>query len=266
MDLKKTYSYFVVDNLKTTSIVYLVVTGVTLLIFLFANFMGESLALKDVVDLIPNYFTVAIVSFIISIVMNRSNDLICNQFGKSRKTAFISNFLVLFSIGLIFALIFSLLKSFFYSFELNEYLKYKEHLFNFNINNKQLLVGASAKYINRFSYLLYNFAYYSFLAIAFSILGIFIYSLWVRLEKLYRWIVFLLVPVIITYLTPKLIIFYISDSSRTIVFVNNIIKLFGLENGFSYQFIFVSTIIILIPMLIISYFIMLKKPLYGVKK
>ncbi|MGD1821440.1 MAG: hypothetical protein ACPKM0_01610 [Pleomorphochaeta sp.] len=266
MDIKKTYSFFVVDYLKTSAIVYLIVMGITFIIFMFANLMGNHFEFNELRNLIPNYFTVFIVVFIMSIVSNRNSDLICNQFGRSRTTAFISNILVMISISIVFALIFSLLKSIFYSFDLEDYMFKKSYFTNVRFNNKQLFVGSGAKYISNFSYFLYNFAYYSFISFYASVIGLFIYSLWVRLEKIYRWIAFIFIPVLIAYSIPRLIMFQMDNSEKAIRTMNKIIHFFGLQNGFSYQYILVSILVILIPLIIISYFIMRKKPLYGKKK
>lgn len=266
MELKKTYSYFLKDNIKTTAIVYLVVAGVTLAIFLLTGLFGESLSLSDLIDLIPNFFTVAIVSFIISIVASRSSDLICNQFGKTRETSYISNILVMLSLAFVFALLFSFLKSFFYTFELSNYLKYKNFLIDVDFNNKEFLIGPNSKYISRLSFFIYNFSFYSYIAFAFSTLAIFIYSLWVRLERLYRWFVFLVIPLLLAYSIPKIIISYITNNQNTINIIDKLVVFFGLENGVSLQYFIVSTLVILLPLLIISYFIMQKKALYGKKK
>ncbi len=266
MDIKKTYSYFLNENIKSTGIVYSIVVGATILIFILALFLGEPFVASDLIDLIPNYFTVLIVAFIFGIVSNRNMDLACNQFGKSRKTAYYSNILVLFSTSLIAAFLFSTLKSFFYMVEYNSYMQLRDNFTSFGSYNKELFIGSNVQYVSRFAYWLYHFSYYTYVSIFAISLGVFIYSLWVRLEKLYRWIVFLLIPLILAYLVPKFIIHFLSDSNSTMSFINRFINFFGLQNGFSYKFIFVSTVSVIIPLLIIAYFIMLKKPLYGKKK
>ncbi len=266
MDIKKTYSYFLNENIKSTGIVYSIVVAVTLFILIFALFMGEKFVASDLINLIPNYFTVLIVSFIFGIVSNRNMDLVCNQFGKSRKTAYHSNLLVLFTISFIVAALFSTLRSFFYVTEYNSYIELSGNFNSFISYNKELFIGSAIQYVSRFAYWLYHFSYYSFISIFAITLGVFIYSLWVRLEKLYRWIVFLLIPLIIAYLIPKFVIHFFVDSNNTMSLITKFINFFGLQNGFSYKFIFVSLASIIIPLLVIAYFIMLKKPLYGKKK
>ncbi len=266
MHIKQTYSYFLKDNLKTTGIIYSIVIGVTFLVFLLFVLLGESFSLSDLNGLIPNYFTVFIVSFIFTLVSGRTTDLACNQFGKSRETSFITNLLVLSTIAIIVGLLFSLLNTIFYKVQFNEYIEVRTHFQNVYIENKSLFVGSNAKYASRFSFLLYNFSYYVYLSICATALGIFIYSLWVRLEKLYRWVVFLFIPVVLAYAIPKAIIENLFGNAKVIQFFKNCIRFFGLENGFSYQFIFVSLLTIILPLLIIAFFIMRKKPLNGKKK
>jgi len=229
---------------------------------IFALMVGESFTLSDAKDLIPNYFIVGLISFIVSIIFSRNSDLICNQFGKSRETSFFSNILVFLSLAIIFALLFSILKMFFFRYEYSDYMRIREFRVSW--------MGAGNDYPIQFaskgSFFLYNFAYYSYIAFAFSVVGIFVYSLWVRLEKLYRWIVFLFIPIGITFIIPRFVLLGINNPNRIMNFFEKLIRFFGLENGFSYKYIFISTIVFLIPLLIISYFIMRKKPLYGKKK
>lgn len=262
MDIKKTYTYFLKENLLMTAIIYSIVVAVTLLVTLFAFFVGERYVVSDLVSLIPSFFTVLVVSFIFSLISNNTMDLACNQFGKSRKTSYISNILVMVSISFLIAFVFSTLTSFFYKSQYTNYLMRSSSSFG------SLYSGNDTKYLSYFSYWLYNFAYYTYISIAASTVGIFIYSLWARLEKLYRWIVFLFIPVTLAYVVPRVIIYFFFESNgrSPMNFFVRIIKLFGLENGFGYQFIFVSIILTVIPLLIVSYFIMLKKPLYGKKK
>ncbi|MGD1817620.1 MAG: hypothetical protein ACPKNR_11355 [Pleomorphochaeta sp.] len=266
MDLKKTYSYFVLDYLKSIAIVYLIVTGVTVALFVLAMFWGEAFSIDVLADFVPNYFTVFIVCFIFSLVSNRSGDLIFNQFGKSRQTSFVVNLLVMITISIITAFVFSLLLSLFYKLKLTDYVKFQAETDGFAIINGHTSIQPSYKFDSRITFWLYSFVYYIYVSIFASSVGIFIYSLWIRLEKLYRWIVFLLIPVGLTYLIPKFIIDYIGGNPNSKMFLINFIKFFGLENGFSYKFVFVSTLVVILPLLVISYFIMLRKPLYGKKK
>lgn len=266
MDIKKTYSYFLKDYFKTTGIVYLVFSGVTLLIAILSVMLGEHFALNDIRDLIPNYFIVGLVTFIVSIIFNRNSDLISNQFGRSRETAFFSNLLVFLSLAIVFAFIFSLLKMIFFQAELDDFMRYKSYFSSFRINDKELMVGAYAKYANRGTLFLYNLTYYSYIAFAFSVVATFVYSLWVRLEVFYRWVVFLFVPIGISFIIPRFVIMGMNDPNRIMIIVDKITRFFGLQNGFSYQYVLVSTLVILIPLLIVSFFIMRKKPLYGKKK
>jgi hypothetical protein len=266
MHIKQTYSYFLKENLKTTGIIYSIVVGVTLLVFLLVMFLGETFSFSDIQGLIPNYFTVYVVSFIFTLVSSRNVDLICNQFGKSRETSFISNLLVMISISFIVALLFSTLNSIFYKSQYQEFIEFSAHFKNTYFENKSLFIGSDIRYASFFSYWLYSLSYYTFISIAASALGIFIYSLWVRLEKLYRWIVFLFIPVVLAYAIPKAIIENVFGNQKVIQFFKNCINFFGLENGFSYQFIFVSLLVIILPQLILAYLIMRKKPLYGKKK
>ncbi len=262
MDIKKTYSYFLKDYLKTTGIVYLVFAGVTILMVFFALIIGESFALSDVKDLIPNYFIVGLISFIVSIIFSRNSDLICNQFGKSRETAFFSNILVFLSLAVIFAFLFSILKTLFFRYEYSDYMRIRE----FTVSWMGPAREYSIQYANKLSFFLYNFTYYSYIAFAFSAVGIFVYSLWVRLEKLYRWIVFLFIPIGITFIIPRFVLLGMNNPNRIMNFFNKLTRFFGLENGFSYQYVLVSSLVFILPLLIISYFIMRKKPLYGKKK
>ncbi|MDC7249209.1 MAG: hypothetical protein PQJ49_04745 [Sphaerochaetaceae bacterium] len=266
MHIKQTYSYFLKENLKATGIIYSIVVGVTFLVFLLVMMLGETFSFSDIQGLIPNYFTVYVVSFIFTLVTSRNVDLICNQFGKSRETSFISNLLVMISISFVVALLFSILNSIFYKSQYQEFIEVSAHFKNVNINNKSLFIGSDVRYASLFSYWLYSLSYYTFISIAASALGIFIYSLWVRLEKLYRWIVFLFIPVVLAYAIPKAIIENLFGNQKVIQFFKNCIHFFGLENGFSYQFIFVSLLVIILPLLILAFFIMRKKPLYGKKK
>lgn len=266
MDIKKTYSYYLKENLKTTGIIYLIVLGVTFLLFLFALFIGESFSLSSLSGLIPNFFTVSIVSFIFSIVSSKTIDLTCNQFGKSRKTAFVSNLLVSFTIAFIVAAVLSSLLNIFYNSEALEYAKISAQLNNRFLENKGLIIGTDLRYVSRFSFWIYNFAYYAFISIWATSFGVFIYSLWVRLEKLYRWIVFLFVPMVLAYTIPKIVISIFMNGYDTMRLANRLISFFGLENGCSFRFMFISILIFILPILIIAYFVMLKKPLYGKKK
>ncbi len=260
MDIKKTYSYYIKENLRTNGIIYLVVFAVTFLVFLFALFIGESFVFSDLSTLVPNFFTVFIVSFILGIISNRTMDLNCNQFGKSRKTSFITNLLVMFTIAGIVAVVLSTLLTIFYTSMSVDYAQMRGHF-----NNPYIDMESNTKYLSRFSFWIFNIAYYAFLSIFATSIGVFIYSLWVRLEKLYRWIVFLFIPIVLAYLIPKTIISIVMNGYNSMGFVNKLISFFGLEHGFSYQFIFVSILVFVIPILIIAYFIMLKKPLYGKK-
>lgn len=266
MDIKKTYSYFVKENFKTTGFVYLITVAVTFLVFLFALIVGETFSVSDLADLIPNLFIVSIVSFVLSIIFNRTMDLACNQFGRSRTTAYLSNILVIVSISVVMALIFSTLDVLFYKSAYEQYLQSHNYLLKINTRFSTLYVGSDIQYISPFSYWLYNFTYYTFIEIAFSAAGIFFYSLWTRLEKFYRWIVFVVIPVICAYLIPKILISYFLNTNNPVRFFEKIIYFFGLDKGFSYHFALVFTLICIIPGLIISYFIMRKKPLYGKKK
>ncbi len=266
MDLKKTYSYFVLDYLKSIAIVYLIVTGVTVALFVLAMFLGEAFSIDVLADFVPNYFMVAIVCFIFSLVSNRSGDLIFNQFGKSRQTSFVVNILVMITISIISAFVFSLLLSLFYTQKLQNYLDMENMFKYFMINKVHEFTSVDSKFASRFSFWLYSFVYYIYVSLFASSVGIFIYSLWIRLEKLYRWIVFLLIPLGLTYLIPKFIIDYIGGNPNSEIFLINFIKFFGLENGFSFKFVFVSTLVVILPLIVISYFIMLRKPLYGKKK
>lgn len=249
MDIIPSYKYLMKNWVKYLGITFAIIFGINLITNILALVVfGENFTVEDLYGIIPfaSPFILTIIIYIFGI-FTKDSLLMGNQFGKSRNTMYTSHLMMLITLSVFCSLL----------------LFCTDLIFNV----QQRFFSDTYVKLPRLIYASYHALQALFAMYIATTLSMFISALWNRLNKLYRVVVFVGLPVLFVIAIPKIIINTLTTYEAKIRFLQSFLNFFGIsQSRISYPRLYLTSLIYVVPLFVIAYLALQKAPLYGKKK